>query len=228
MAQWKAVVERKAHRGNISKVMGNEQFILGMWENFTLNRLKCLQRDAGASQRERRHGMRFPNDAARLPCNEGRQMGRVQRKTQGKKKSHRNGLSKEYAKRARRWQWMKSVAWALRRKSREKHGLLAADHRADRWNGRCYFVIFPALQRFPLEDYIWWVSTGHGDNRMKKHCSWWCEVCGGILVVQLGTDANEAKVFRAHAVLRGLCRHLIRALKLLANSRRAVTAQCRA
>ena len=29
-----------------------------------------------------------------------------------------------------------------------------------------------------------------------------------ILVVQLGTDANEAKVFRAHAAPQGLCENL--------------------
>ena len=63
---------------------------------------------------------------------------------------------------------------------------------------------------FPLEDYIWWVSTGHGDgnNRRKNHSSWWCAVCGGkyewrppnrMLVVQLGTNTNEAKVFKPHA-----------------------------
>ena len=38
-----------------------------------------------------------------------------------------------------------------------------------------------------------------------------------ILVVQLGTDASEGKVFRAHAAPQGLCENLINALKLLAN-----------
>ena len=81
---------------------------------------------------------------------------------------------------------------------------------------------------FPLDDYIWWVSTGHGDgnNRKKKHCNWWCSACGGqcewrapnrILVVQLGVNANEAKVFKAHVAQLGLCDNLIYALKLLAN-----------
>ena len=86
----------------------------------------------------------------------------------------------------------------------------------------------PHCHRFPLEDYIWWVSMGHGDskNRKKKHCSWWCAVCGGkyecrapnrILIFQLGSSANEAKVFRAHVAPQGLCEKLINALKLLAN-----------
>ena len=38
-----------------------------------------------------------------------------------------------------------------------------------------------------------------------------------ILVVQLGANANEAKVFKAHATPQGLCENLINALKLLAN-----------
>ena len=38
--------------------------------------------------------------------------------------------------------------------------------------------ICPHCNSVNLEDYIWWVSTGHGDgnNRRKKHCSWWCAV----------------------------------------------------
>ena len=28
----------------------------------------------------------------------------------------------------------------------------------------------PRCHRFPLENYIWWVSVGHG----KKQCNWWC------------------------------------------------------
>ena len=69
-------------------------------------------------------------------------------------------------------------------------------------------MCLPALQQFPLGG-IWWASTGHGE---KKYCSSWCTICGGkyawralnrILVVQLGTNANEAKVFKAHAAPLG-------------------------
>ena len=38
-----------------------------------------------------------------------------------------------------------------------------------------------------------------------------------ILVVQIGVNANEAKVFKAHATPLVLCDNLINALKLLAN-----------
>ena len=71
-----------------------------------------------------------------------------------------------------------------------------------------------------MEDYVWWVSGG------KKYTNWWCAICGEkydwkqpnrLLVVQTGESVNQAKVFRAHAVLQGPHGNLINALKLLAN-----------
>ena len=82
--------------------------------------------------------------------------------------------------------------------------------------------VCPHCHRFPLEDYIWWISSGHG----KKQCNWWCEAGGGlydwkvpnkVLVIQDSTDCREAKVCRAHASPQGVCDDLINALKLLAN-----------
>ena len=79
--------------------------------------------------------------------------------------------------------------------------------------------VCPHCNSLHLEDYTWWVSTGKN-----KSCNWWCVVCGGlyewrapsrIVVVQIGTNASQAKVFKAHA--HGLCENLINALKLLAN-----------
>ena len=60
----------------------------------------------------------------------------------------------------------------------------------------------------------------------RKQCCWWCAACGGeydwrapnrILVIQLSTNANEAKVFKAHAAPLELCDNLVNALKPLAN-----------
>ena len=77
-----------------------------------------------------------------------------------------------------------------------------------------------ALQRFSLEDFVWWVSGRKGRN------SWWCAISGEkddwkqpdrLLVVQTGESVNQAKVFKVHAVPQGLCGNLINALKLLAN-----------
>ena len=89
--------------------------------------------------------------------------------------------------------------------------------------------VCPHCSCFPLDDYIWWVSTGDSYNRKKKHCNWWCAACGDqyewrapnrILVVQLGTNANEAKVFKAHAGPLELCDSLSNALQLQANQQK--------
>ena len=39
--------------------------------------------------------------------------------------------------------------------------------------------ICPHCNSCPWENYVWCVSTGHGDSRKKQHCSWCCVVCGG-------------------------------------------------
>ena len=41
--------------------------------------------------------------------------------------------------------------------------------------------VCPHCNSFPLEDYIWCGSSGHGDGNhiKKKHCNWWCAACGG-------------------------------------------------
>ena len=94
----------------------------------------------------------------------------------------------------------------------------AAEHRLLKTNfalvsgvgGVTFSYVCPHCTCFPLEDYTWWVSSGHGDgnNRKRKHCNLWCAARGGqygwkvpnkILVIQLSANAKEAKVFRAHA-----------------------------
>ena len=83
-----------------------------------------------------------------------------------------------------------SPAWISPRTRRDEHPRHdtwrereKSDHCASWWKEMSHPVVcLPALQQFPfVEDCIWWVSTGHGDsnNRKKKHCSWWCMVCGG-------------------------------------------------
>ena len=40
--------------------------------------------------------------------------------------------------------------------------------------------VCPHCHRYPVEDYIWWVSTKHVDgNKKKKQCNRWCAACGG-------------------------------------------------
>ena len=57
----------------------------------------------------------------------------------------------------------------------------------------------PNCNRFPLEDYVWWVSG------RKKNTTWWCAICGEkcdrrqpirLLVVQTGDSFEQAKVFK--------------------------------
>ena len=50
----------------------------------------------------------------------------------------------------------------------------------DGMGGVTLSFVCPRCNCFTLEDYIWWVSSGHGDrsNRKKKHCNWWCAACG--------------------------------------------------
>ena len=81
-------MERKSHRGRIGKVMGNEQFLRGMWEYFTLERAEARKILADASRRKQ--------DTAR--------------------KGSRPSEPREVAKLTRRWQRMKLAVWVLRRK----------------------------------------------------------------------------------------------------------------
>ena len=104
------------------------------------------------------------------------------------------------------------IAQEILRKSKDFLRRIIAP--VDGMGGVTLSYVCPNCNCFPLDDYIWWVSTGHGDgnNRKKKHCNWWCAACGGqyewrapnrILVVQHGVNANEAKVFKAHAAPLG-------------------------
>ena len=112
------------------------------------------------------------------------------------------------------------------------YGLLEADHGASRWTGRSYPVVHlppPALQQFPCGG-LHLVGID-GTRRQQQQAEEalqlvvaWCveaymngEHPTGFLVVQLGTDEDEAKGFRAHAVPQGLCENLINAPKPLAN-----------
>ena len=57
----------------------------------------------------------------------------------------------------------------------------------------------PHCHRYPREDCLWWVSTGHE----KKRRNWWCAACGQfhwrdpntVSIFQDGADPNKAKVF---------------------------------
>ena len=188
----------------------------------------------GKSERNADMALWPPNDAARLLCNVERQLGRMKRKITGRMKSHRiwtlERIREAYEKVAKDEIGRLGIAHEILTK---KHGLLAEDHCASRWRWEeslCRMSASTATVSL-------WRTTFGGYRRdtetattwKKKHCSWWCAVCGGkyewrapnrILVVQLGTNANEAKVFKSHAAPQGLCENLINALKLLANKQK--------
>ena len=48
-------MEKKAHRGRIRRIMGNEQFTRGMWEYFTLRRAEA-KRTRDDTAREKQEG----------------------------------------------------------------------------------------------------------------------------------------------------------------------------
>ena len=116
--------------------------------------------------------------------------------------------------------------------SEEKHGLPATDHRGSRWNGGSHFVVcLLTLQQFPLggPHLVGFFRVRRWKPQKEKHCNLFCAACGGhyewrapnrILVVQLGVNANEAKVLKAHAAPLELCDNLINELKLLANQQK--------
>ena len=54
--------------------------------------------------------------------------------------------------------------------SAEKHGLLEADRRASQRTGEGVTLpyVCPHCHRFPLEDYIWWVSSGHAIGGVQR------------------------------------------------------------
>ena len=68
----------------------------------------------------------------------------------------------------------------------------------------------------PLEDYSWWVSSGHvdGDNRKRKQCNWLCAAYVGLfywrapnsaLVIQDTEDLRESEKFFEHTLHRMVC-----------------------
>ena len=56
--QWKAVVEKKAHRGGLWRMFGKDKFIQEMWEHFSLARAKAIKilRDAEKEKQEGTQG----------------------------------------------------------------------------------------------------------------------------------------------------------------------------
>ena len=76
--QWKAVVELKAHRGRLWKMLGKDQFIQGMWEYFLYKECgsTSLLKKSGSKkvseecrERKSRKGYKANGNASLLPKN---------------------------------------------------------------------------------------------------------------------------------------------------------------
>ena len=122
----------------------------------------------------------------------------IMRRAQNAKKSgHWESFKEEFRKEGKLWGWTferlqeaydnvvvedigrLSIAQQNLRKSTDFLRRIVAPMSA--MGGVTLSKVCPHCSCFPLDDYIWWVSSGHGDgnNRKKKHCSWWCPERGG-------------------------------------------------
>ena len=54
--QWKAVVEKKAHRGRLKRMLGKDQFLQGWWEYVSLDRVKGKRELKDAERGKSRKG----------------------------------------------------------------------------------------------------------------------------------------------------------------------------
>ena len=116
----KVVVENKAHRGKLWKVLGSEQFLRGIWEYLTHKKGRSkkdssgrcsrktrskarpvvtgvtLQRGCGTSQKKCGYRLRSPDNAPCLHRNEAWQLGEFLRKNTGRKEGSVIGPLKEF------------------------------------------------------------------------------------------------------------------------------------
>ena len=186
--------------------MENEQFIRGMWEYFTLKRAeaKKILEDASRERQEGIQGQWQQESPFREVLEQVRRNVDIGCDAQMMRKgciALRDGSWEEFKEGCREKE--KSSEWTLE-KIREAYEKVARED-IGRWGivqeisrkstdslrriiapvggrgGVTLSFFCPHCNSFPLEDYIWWVSTGHEDsnNRKKRHCSWRCAVCRG-------------------------------------------------
>ena len=168
--QWRAVVEKKVHRGRMWRIMGNEQFTRGMWEYVTLRRAeaKRIRDDAAREKQEGIQGQWQQESPFREVLEQARRnkymgcssevirkgcvAGKDSRWQDFKEECKVKGKSSEWNSGTVREKVVKEEAGRLgivREILRKKHGFPEANHCAGRWNGRSHFVVcLPALQQF--------------------------------------------------------------------------------
>ena len=60
--QWYAVLEKKAHRGRLLRMLGKDQYIRGMWEYFCCERSKAEKFREDAEKRIAGQGILGPSE----------------------------------------------------------------------------------------------------------------------------------------------------------------------
>ena len=191
------IVAMKAHRGRIWNMMGNQQFVRGMWEHFTLKRAeeKKILEDAAREKQQGTQGQWQQKSLFREILEQVRgnvDMGCGPQMMRKGYLAMRDGSWEEFKKRYGEVE--KLSEWTLER-THEAHEKVARDEIGRLcivqdilpkstdflrrviapvgWiGGVTLSYICPHCNSFPLENYIWCVSMG------KKHYSSWCAVCG--------------------------------------------------
>ena len=180
--QWRAVVERKAHRGRISKIMGNQPIRRGMWECFTFKiaEAKKIVDDAARDRQEGIQGQWQQGSPFREILEPVR--GNV-RAGCGHQMMRKNCIAK------------RDGSWSSKKDKKSTDFLRRVIAPVGGRDGVTLSCICPQCSSFPLEDHIWCVSIGHGDSNNRKKEA--LQLCGGkyewrlrrrFLVVQLGTN----------------------------------------
>ena len=201
------------------KMTEKEPYLRGMWEHFSCERSKAKKFRQLADEQKHggNHGQWQQESPARKCCHD----------TDCNESTMKKGFTalqnetwEEYKEPFRKK--MKASEWAFDR-IKEAFDLVAQDEARKvsvvqeimfksidyLWRiiapvggqgGVTTSYLCPNCNRFPLEDYVWWVSVG------KKHTSWWCAICGEkydlkqsnrLLVVQPGESFEQVKVFKS-------------------------------
>ena len=149
----------------------------------------------------------------------------MRRAYNAQKSGNWEGFKEEFRKEGKLCEWTfqrlqeaydKVALEDIDRLSIAKENLRKSTDRApiDGMEGVTLSYVCPHCSCIPLDNYVWWVLTGHGDgNKRKKEalqlvvCSMWrplrMESANRILVVQIGANEDRAKVFKVHAAPLG-------------------------
>ena len=195
--QWRGVVEKKAYRGRMWKMMGKEPHLRGMWEYFLQERSR-VKRFRELADEEKQAGIQGQWQQE-SPAGEYLEQAKCCNDTN----CNETMMKKAFTAIKKNWNWeeykdtfrkkMKTSKWAFD-KIKEAFELVAQDE-AEKVSivqeimlGSTDFLrriiasvggrggvtmshLCPHCTSFPLEDYVWWVSGG-------KSTKWWCAICG--------------------------------------------------